>query len=85
MKYVLYHSSITNDKSVLEKLRKHADNGEIVEEFYDDLSSSDSRPEQQKALKKCRDTEATLLIFDLSTIENVEKAAIEDIQVKRLN
>ncbi|GHA29314.1 hypothetical protein GCM10007103_08160 [Salinimicrobium marinum] len=85
MKYVLYHSSITNDSSALEKLRKHAENGEIVEEFYDDLSSSDSRPEQQKAIKKCRDSGATLLIFDLSTIENMEKEAINDLQVKRLN
>ena len=85
MKYILYHSSITNDRSALEKLRKHAENGEIVEEFYDDLSSSNSRPEQQKAITKCRKTGATLLIFDLATIENVEKGAIDDLQVKRLN
>lgn len=85
MKYVLYHSSITNDNQALEKLRKHAENGEIVEEFYDDLSSSNSRPEQKKAIEKCRESGATLLIFDLASIENVEKGAIDDLQVKRLN
>lgn len=85
MKYVLYHSSITNDNSAFEQLRKHTENGEIIAEFYDDLSSSNSRPEQEKAFKKCRETGATLLIFDLSVIENVEKSEREDIQVKRMN
>ena len=84
MKYVLYHSSPTNDKSALEKLRNHSENGTVVAEYIDDLSSSTERPEQEKALQKCRETGATLLILDLSTIQNLEPSKTEDIQVKRL-
>lgn len=85
MKYVLYHSSITNDRSALQQLREHAVHGEILDEYYDDLSNTEERPQQKEALRKCKETGATLLIPDLSVIENVEKAEREKIRVKRLN
>ena len=84
MKYVLYHSSLTNDKSALEKLRAHSENGQVVAEYFDDLSSSTQRLEQEKALRKCRETGAILLILDLSIIQNLKPSETEGIQVKRL-
>ena len=69
MKYVLYHSSITGDRSAMQKLKEHAENGKVVAEFFDDLSRSDTTPELNKALQKSRETRAMLLILDLSVVE----------------
>lgn len=84
MKYVLYHSSITNDRSALEKLRAHAENGEVLGEYYDDLSSSDSQPGLSKALQECREKQAMLLILDLSVLGKLEASEKEGVQIKRL-
>lgn len=84
MKYILYHSSITNDKSALDKLRQHAQNGEVVAEYFDDLSSTKEKPELENAIQKCRETGAMLLIMDLTAVDNFESSEIEGVQVKRL-
>lgn len=84
MKYVLYHSSLTNDKSALKKLRTHSENGRVVAEYFDDLSSFTERPEQKKALRKCRETGAILLVLNLSVIQNLDPSETKGIQVKRL-
>ena len=84
MKYVLYHSSITNNRSVFEKLRAHAENGQVLGEYYDDLSSSDTQPQLDKALQECREKEAMLLIFDLSVVGNLEASEKDGVQIKRL-
>lgn len=85
MKYVLYHSSITNDKSAFEKLRAHARDGKITGEYFDDLSSSKDQPQLEKALQKCRETDAMLLIMDLTTVNQFEETSeVEGVPVKRL-
>lgn len=84
MKYVLYHSSVTNDKSAFEKLREHSRDGEVVAEYFDDLSATKEQLELQEALQKCRETGAVLLIMDLTTVNNFESSEIEGVQVKRL-
>lgn len=84
MKYVLYHSSITNDKSAFDKLRQHAHDGEVVAEYFDDLSGTREQPELKKAIKKCRETGAMLLIMDLTAVNKFEASEIEGVQVKRL-
>jgi hypothetical protein len=84
MKYVLYHSSITGDRSAMQKLKEHAENGKVVAEFFDDLSRSDTTPELNKALQKSRETGAMLLILDLSVVDNLEASEKEGIQIKRI-
>lgn len=85
MKYVTYHSSPANDPTTLDRLKQHARDGDIVAEYYDDLSTSEDRPEQKKAIAKCKETGATLLIMDLSQIENLDESEKEGIRVKRLS
>lgn len=84
MNYVLYHSSITNDKSAFKKLREHAKDGEIVAEFFDDLSTSTEQPRLREAIQKCRETEAMLLIMDLTVVNKFETTEIKGVQVKRI-
>lgn len=84
MKYILYHSSITNDRSAFNKLKAHAENGQVLGQYYDDLSSSGTRPELKKALQKCREKGAMILILDLSVVGNLEASEKEGVQIKRL-
>ena len=53
-------------------------------EFYEDVSSSDAMPDQKKAVQKGKETGTTLLIMDLSMLQNLPSEK-EDLQVKRLN
>lgn len=73
MKYVLYHSALNKDMSVFEKLRQHTGDGEIVEEYYDDLSKTDEKPALGEALQKCKETGAMLLIIDMGVVGGDDK------------
>lgn len=84
MKYVLYHSSLTGDRSTMQRLKDHARNGEIVAEYFDDLSKKDHTPELNKALEKCKETGAMLLILDLSVVNNAEASEKDGVQIKRI-
>ena len=84
MKYILYHSSITGDSSAMGELRKHAQDGEILAEYFDDVSTSEETPELRKALKHCRETGAMLVVLDLSSVNNAEASEREGIQLKRI-
>lgn len=75
MRYVLYHSSIEQETAAFQKLRQHARDGQVMGEFFDPLEPSqpEQRPELEKALHKCRETEAMLLIIDLAVIGGDDK------------
>ena len=84
MKYILYHSSITGDSSAMGELRKHAQDGEILAEYFDDVSTSKETPELKKAVKHCRDSGAMLVVMDLSSVNNIEASEKEGVQLKRI-
>lgn len=87
MRYVLYHSSIEQETSAFDKLRQHARDGQVMGEFLDrlKLSQPEQRPELGKALQKCRETKAMLLIIDLAVIGGDDRPAKKQgIQLKVL-
>lgn len=84
MKYVLYHSGLKDHESILKKLRKHAHDGETVAEFHDSPLSPGEKPELSKALQKCRETGAMLVVLNLSEVGNSDATEKDGVKIKNL-
>ncbi len=84
MKYVLYHSGLEDHENIFEKLRKHAHDGNIVAEFHETNATHEDRPELQKALQKCRDTGAMLLVLNLSEVGNTDATEKDGVKIKHI-